>query len=149
LRKLVVGERQTVLVQQLATVTLVVADYDEAIAFFVERAGFDLVEDTSLGDGKRWVVVAPRGGAGARLLLARAVGEEQQGVIGRQAGGRVGFFLETDDLAGDHARMAAAGVVFLEEPRTERYGKVVVFEDLYGNRWDLLEPGLALQDPGH
>ena len=77
------------------------------------------------------------------MLLARAAGEEQRAVIGRQAGGRVGFFLETDDLAGDHARMAAAGVAFLEEPRTERYGKVVVFEDLYGNRWDLLEPRLA------
>jgi catechol 2,3-dioxygenase-like lactoylglutathione lyase family enzyme len=126
-------------VARLATITLVVADYDEAIAFFVERVGFELVEDTSLGDGKRWVVVAPRG-AGAHVLLARAAGVEQRAVIGRQAGGRVGFFLETDDLAGDHARMAAAGVAFLEEPRTERYGKVVVFEDLYGNRWDLIEP---------
>ena len=105
---------------QLATVTLVVADDDEAIEFFVERVGFDLVDDMSLSDGKRWVVVAPRAGAGARLLLARAAGEEQRAVIGRQAGGRVGFFLETDDLAGDHARMAAAGVVFLDEPRTER-----------------------------
>ena len=125
---------------RLATITLVVADYDEAIAFFVERVGFELVEDTSVSDGKRWVVVAPRGGAGAHVLLARAAGEEQRAVIGQQAGGRVGFFLETDDLADDHARMAAAGVAFLEEPRTERYGKVVVFEDLYGNRWDLLEP---------
>ena len=140
---------QDVLVPRLATVTLVVADYDEAIAFFVERVGFELVEDTSLGDGKRWVVVAPRGGVGARLLLAQAAAAEQRAVVGRQTGGRVGFFLETDDLAADHARMAAAGVVFLEERRTERYGKVVVFEDLSGNRWDLLEPGLALRDPGH
>jgi catechol 2,3-dioxygenase-like lactoylglutathione lyase family enzyme len=125
---------------RIATVTLVVAEYDEAIAFYVERLGFELLEDTPLGEGKRWVLVAPPGGAGARLLLARAEGDEQRAAIGRQAGGRVGFFLETDDLARDRARMLAAGVRFLEAPRSERYGAVAVFEDLYGNRWDLLEP---------
>jgi catechol 2,3-dioxygenase-like lactoylglutathione lyase family enzyme len=150
-RRLVLGPLQNALVPRLATVTLVVADYDEAIAFFVERVGFELIEDKSLSDGKRWVVVAPRDGAGAHLPLARADGEEQRAVIGRQAGGRVGFFLETDDLAGDHARMAEAGVTFLEEPRTERYGTVVVFEDLYGNRSDLIEPArwVGATDPGH
>ncbi len=123
----------------LATVALVVRDYDEAIAFFVGVLGFALTEDTPLGDGKRWVRVSP-GGSGASLLLARAGDGEQAAAIGRQAGGRVGFFVETDDIARDHARWSAGGVRFEEEPRHEVYGRVAVFRDLYGNRWDLIEP---------
>ncbi len=103
------------------------------------KLGFFLREDTALGDGKRWIVVAPTA-AGAGLLLARAAGPGQQARIGNQTGGRVAFFLETSDFAADHARMAAAGVRFLEAPRHEPYGDVAVFEDLYGNRWDLIGP---------
>jgi catechol 2,3-dioxygenase-like lactoylglutathione lyase family enzyme len=125
----------------LALVTLVVRDYDEAIAFYTDALGFDLAEDTDRGDGSRWVVVRPPGSApGAGLLLACAKDDGQRGCVGAQTGGRVGFFLHTDDFARDHARMTAAGVRFLEEPRHEPYGSVAVFEDLYGNRWDLLEP---------
>lgn len=123
----------------IATVTLVVADYDAAIAFYRDRLGFALVADTSLGEGKRWVVVGPPGG-GARLLLARADSPEQVARIGDQTGGRVGFFLETDDFARDHAAFTANGVKFLEEPRHEPYGSVAVFEDIYGNKWDLIQP---------
>lgn len=124
---------------RLATVTLVVGDYDEAIAWFTGKLGFALVSDTPLGGGKRWVVVAPEGG-GARLLLAKADGDTQRARIGDQTGGRVGFFVETDDFARDHAAFSAAGVRFLETPRREAYGTVAVFEDLYGNKWDLIEP---------
>jgi catechol 2,3-dioxygenase-like lactoylglutathione lyase family enzyme len=124
---------------RIATVALLVEDYDAAIAFFVGRLGFRLVEDTRLDADKRWVVVAPAGG-GAALLLARAVGPDQRARIGDQTGGRVGFFLETDDFARDHAAFRAAGVDFLEEPRRESYGIVAVFADLHGNRWDLIEP---------
>ena len=123
----------------LFLVTLVVRDYDEAISFYTRQAGFELVEDTALGDGKRWVRVAAPGG-GAELLLARAASDEQRAAIGRQTGGRVGFFLRTDDFDGVHQRMVGRGVRFIEEPRSESYGKVAVFEDLYGNRWDLIEP---------
>ena len=124
--------------QSIATVALVVADYDEAIAFFVGKLGFGLLVDDDLGQGKRWVVVAPAGG-GAQLLLARADGVEQLAHIGDQTGGRVGFFLETDDFARDHAAFLERGVRFLEEPRSEVYGTVAVFLDLYGNRWDLIQ----------
>ncbi|HVM64625.1 MAG TPA: VOC family protein [Acidimicrobiales bacterium] len=124
---------------RIGSVTLVVRDYDEAIAFYVGAVGFALVEDTDLGDGKRWVLVAPADGE-TTVLLARADGPHEAGRVGDQTGGRVGFFLETEDFAADHARMAAAGVRFLEEPRHEPYGTVAVFEDLYGNRWDLIEP---------
>ncbi len=124
----------------IATVALLVADYDEAIAFYTEFLHFVLVQDTDLGDGKRWVLVAPSGGNGARLLLARADGSEQAAHVGSQTGGRVGFFLETDDFARDHAAFTAKGVRFLEAPRHEPYGTVAVFEDLYGNKWDLIEP---------
>ncbi|MFC9860497.1 MULTISPECIES: VOC family protein [unclassified Streptomyces] len=125
----------------IALVTLVVHDYDEAIGFYRDALGFELVEDTDRGDGSRWVVVRPRGAAaGTGLLLARAKDEAQSASVGAQTGGRVGFFLHTEDFAGDHARMRAAGVRFLEEPRHEVYGSVAVFEDLYGNRWDLLQP---------
>jgi catechol 2,3-dioxygenase-like lactoylglutathione lyase family enzyme len=123
----------------LRLVTLVVADYDEALAFYVDRLGFELAEDTPLGDGKRWVVVRPRGG-GTALLLARAADQTQRAAVGNQTGGRVAFFLDTDDFAADHARLLAAGARFVEEPRDEPYGIVAVFEDLYGNRWDLVQP---------
>jgi catechol 2,3-dioxygenase-like lactoylglutathione lyase family enzyme len=124
---------------QLASVTLVVRDYDEAIAFYTGALGFELREDTDLGAGKRWVIVAPPG-AGAALLLARAVTAEQEARVGDQTGGRVGWFLATEDFERDHARMRAAGVAFEEEPRHEPYGTVAVFRDLYGNRWDLVQP---------
>lgn len=123
---------------RLALITCLVRDYDEAVAFFTGALGFGLAEDTLLGDGRRWVVVAPPGG-GSGLLLARAVGD-QTAQVGRQGGGRVFLFLHTDDLARDHARLQQAGVRFLEPPRDEPYGVVAVFEDLYGNRWDLLQP---------
>jgi len=126
--------------QSIATIALVVKSYDEAIAFYHDTLGFDLAEDTPLDGDKRWVVMAPAGKSGARLLLARADGPIQEAAIGNQAGGRVMFFLETDDFAGDHARMLAEGVQFLEAPRQEPYGKVAVFVDLYGNKWDLIEP---------
>jgi len=125
--------------QRLALVTLVVRDYDEAIGWYTEVLGFVLIEDTPLGDGKRWVRVAPAGGCAA-LLLAKADTPEQSAAIGRQTGGRVGFFVTTDDFGRDHAAMTARGVVFLEAPRHEAYGTVAVFTDLYGNRFDLIEP---------
>ena len=122
----------------LARVTFLVRDYEEAIEFFRAALAFTLVEDTDLGGGKRWVrVAAPSGG---ELLLARASGPEQLARVGDQTGGRVGFFLHTDDFDRDHARMVAAGVRFREAPRTEAYGKVAVFEDLYGAPWDLIGP---------
>jgi len=126
--------------QRIALATLVVRDYDEALAFFVDRLGFEVAEDAPLSPGKRWVVVAPPGDGGARLLLARADNPEQAAGVGRQAAGRVVLFLETDDFARDHAAYLARGVRFVEEPRRESYGTVAVFEDLYGNRWDLIEP---------
>ena len=126
----------------LGAVALLVRDYDEAIAFYVGKLGFALSEDTHMGGGKRWVRVTPNGGQ-TSLLLARAATPEQVDRIGDQAGGRVWLFLETDDLRRDHAAWTAAGVVFREAPRHEAYGEVVVFEDLYGNAWDLIEPAQA------
>ncbi|MBX9858278.1 MAG: VOC family protein [Sphingomonas sp.] len=126
----------------LAHIALIVRDYDEALAFYVGKLGFTLVEDSAVPDqGKRWVTIRPPGaGAGATtLLLARAATPEQTAAIGNQAGGRVFLFLETDDFARDNAAFTAAGVRFLEVPRREAYGIVAVFEDLYGNRWDLIE----------
>lgn len=123
----------------LAAVTYLVRDYDEAIAWFTAKLSFDVVENTPLGGGKRWVLVAARGG-GPRLLFAKAEGEAQLAALGHAAGGRVAFFLHTDDFARDHAAMLRAGVKFREAPRFEAYGIVVVFEDLYGNHWDLIEP---------
>jgi catechol 2,3-dioxygenase-like lactoylglutathione lyase family enzyme len=125
--------------QRIATVALVVPDYDAGIAFYCGALGFALLADTDMGGGKRWVLVGPPGG-GARLLLAKAADDLQAAAIGNQAGGRVGFFLETDDFARDHAAYAAAGVRFLEPPRHEAYGSVAVFADPFGNKWDLLEP---------
>ena len=125
--------------RRVALVTVVVDDYDEAVAFYTQKLGFMLVEDTALDAAKRWVVVAPGSGS-AGLLLARAADDPQRARIGDQTGGRVGFFLETDDFDRDHAAMQASGVTFLEEPRREPYGTVAVFADLYGNLFDLIEP---------
>ena len=126
--------------QSLALVTLLVRDYDEAIRWYRDVLGFELLEDTPQSPERRWVRVGPAGGGGAALLLARADTPEQVARIGSQTGGRVGFFLVTDDFARDHAAMAARGVRFLEAPRHEAYGSVAVFEDLYGNRFDLIQP---------
>lgn len=126
--------------QKIATLSLLVADYDDAIAFYRDTMGFSLVADTPLGPSKRWVLVAPPGNSGARLLLAQADSAEQRAAVGNQAGGRVMLFLETDDFARDYASMVEKGVTFLEEPRHEAYGSVAVFADLYGNKWDLIEP---------
>ncbi|MET2831617.1 VOC family protein [Mesorhizobium shangrilense] len=126
--------------RRVATVAVVVADYDEAIAWYVDRLGFVLAEDVDLGDGKRWVTIAPAGGHGARLLLAEASDDAQRKSIGNQTGGRVFLFLETDDFARDHATMLEKGVEFREAPRHEVYGTVAVFADLHGNLWDLIEP---------
>ena len=124
--------------RSLAHVALVVRDYDEAIDFYTRALGFELVEDTKLGADKRWVVVAPSDG-GASLLLAKASNEVQLSRVGNQTGGRVFLFLHTDDFHRDHRAMTAHGVTFVEGPREEVYGTVAVFEDLYGNRWDLIE----------
>jgi catechol 2,3-dioxygenase-like lactoylglutathione lyase family enzyme len=121
----------------LSTIALVVPDYDQAIDFYVGRLGFRLVEDMPQGPHKRWVTVAPEGGAA--LLLARAAGPAQAAAIGNQTGGRVFLFLETDDFARDHAAMRKVGVTFEEEPRHEPYGIVAVWRDPFGNRWDLIE----------
>lgn len=127
--------------QRLLHVTLVVHDYDEAIAFFTEKLDFTLVEDTFVPEQqKRWVRIRPPGTDGCDLLLARASDPQQEARIGDQTGGRVAFFLGTDDFARDHAKLEARGVRFVRPPRHEPYGTVAVFEDLYGNRWDLLGP---------
>lgn len=118
--------------------TVLVADYDDAIAWYRDRLGFALLEDVALAQDKRWVTMAA--GSGARLLLAKAEGEAQRARIGDQTGGRVFLFLETDDFERDHAAMHRAGVVFREAPRREGYGTVAVFEDLCGNLWDLIQP---------
>lgn len=126
----------------LAMVTLIVRDYDEAIAYYAGILGFELVEDTEMSVDKRWVVVTP--GAGAKLLLAKASGPDQTATVGCQAGGRVGLFLETSDFDFTFGRYTAAGVRFLETPRREAYGRVAVFADLYGNKWDLIGPALGV-----
>jgi catechol 2,3-dioxygenase-like lactoylglutathione lyase family enzyme len=123
---------------KLGLVTIVVRDYDEAKAFYLEKLGFALIEDSDLGGGKRWLVVSP-GATSARLLLAEAKNEAERRTIGNQTGGRVAMFLETDDFVRDHALMLARGVKFRGEPRHEDYGIVAVFEDLYGNLFDLIE----------
>ena len=124
--------------RHLAFVALLVPDYDAGIAFFVDRLGFVLLEDTDMGGGKRWVRVAPEG-AQTTFLLAKAVGPRQQAAIGEQGGGRVWLFLQTDDFDRDHAQMQARGVAFEEAPRDEPYGRVAVFNDPFGNRWDLIQ----------
>jgi catechol 2,3-dioxygenase-like lactoylglutathione lyase family enzyme len=133
--------------QSLALVSLVVRDYDEAIAYYTTALGFALIDDSPREHGKRWVVVAPRGGRGASLLLARAATDDQQRAIGNQTGGRVFLFLHTDDFWRDYRAMLSRGVNFIEEPRQESYGTVVVFEDLYGNRWDLVHRGPGMEGP--
>lgn len=129
--------------QSIGSVALVVRDYDEAIAYFVEKLGFELLEDIDQGH-KRWVTIAPSGGSGTSLLLAQADGLNQEVAIGRQTGGRVFLFLHTDDFWGDYQAMVSKGVEFLEKPRDEPYGTVVVFQDLYGNKWDLIQ----MKEPG-
>ena len=125
--------------KHLALIALVVPDYDEAIEYYTNTLGFTLVEDEPREAGKRWVVVAPSRDRGALLLLARAATSEQLSRVGNQTGGRVFLFLHTDDFDGDYARYRAAGVEFTETPRHESYGRVVVFRDRYGNKWDLIE----------
>ncbi len=131
--------------QSLSHIALVVRDYDEAINYFTNSLGFRLVEDTPLGTGKRWVLVSPPGPGGASLLLAKAASPRQLERVGDQTGGRVFLFLHTDDFWRDYQAMRGKGVKFVEEPRQEAYGTVVVFEDLYGNRWDLV--GRAITPP--
>ena len=126
--------------QRLAHVAVLVRDYDEAIAFYTKVLGFALASNQSLGGSKRWVVVAPPGPAGCSLLLAEANTDKKKRSVGRQGSGRVWLFLHTDDFWRDYAALQARGLCFQEAPRTEPYGHVAVFEDLYGNRWDLLEP---------
>lgn len=128
----------------IASIALVVRDYDEAIDFYTRVLRFHLVEDTPQGGGKRWVVVSP--GAGVSLVLAKAVNPEQESRIGNQTGGRVFLFLHSADFWDDYNHMQACGVHFTEQPRHEVYGTVVVFEDLYGNKWDLIQPALEPTD---
>ena len=125
--------------QSIAHIALVVDDYDEAIKFYTEKLNFTLLEDTAQSETKRWVKVAPKGAEECCLLLAKAVGAEQNSRIGNQTGGRVFLFLQTDDFSRDYKNMRTQGVNFIREPKTEEYGTVAVFEDLYGNLWDLVE----------
>lgn len=125
--------------QNIGSIALVVEDYDEAIAFYTQKLQFTLEEDTNLGQGKRWVRVSPTNSNGTSLLLAKATSEQQSQAIGNQTGGRVFLFLHTNDFWRDYKQMQVNGVKFNEEPRVEAYGTVVVFEDLYGNKWDLLQ----------
>ena len=129
----------------IAMITIVVKDYDDAIAYYTEILGFELIEDTRVSDQKRWVVLAPDGADdhGARVLLAKASNDEQRFVVGNQAGGRVFLFLYTADFDQTYDEYKAKGVRFCETPRIEPYGKVVVFKDLYGNKWDLIEPKMS------
>lgn len=126
--------------QELSQVALVVADYDEAIAFYTQKLRFTLVEDTVLSPTKRWVVIAPPGSTGARLLLAKAATAEQVSRVGNQTGGRVFLFLHTDNFDRDYQWLQEQAIRIIRTPETEVYGKVAVFEDLYGNRWDLIGP---------
>lgn len=125
--------------QSLHAVALVVPDYDDAILFYTKTLSFQLIKDIDLGNGKRWVLVAPPGSDSGCLLLAKADGPEQTAAIGNQAGGRVGFFLQTDDFYRDHANMRARDIHFEEKPRHEPYGIVAVWRDPFGNRWDLIQ----------
>jgi len=123
----------------IGAISLLVHDYDEAISFYVDKLGFYLLEDTDMGNGKRWVCVAPHDSDDTCLLLAKATSPEQLSRVGNQTGGRVFLFFHTDNFQRDYEVMISKGVRFLEEPRYEQYGTVAVFEDLYGNKWDLLE----------
>ena len=130
--------------QYLAGISLVVNDYDEAIDFYTRKLSFTLLEDTRMSDTKRWVVIAPPGSTGCTLLLAKAANDAQKAAVGNQTGGRVFLFLHTDNFDRDYNQMQEVGIEFIESPREEAYGKVVVFADLYGNRWDLIEPKKTL-----
>lgn len=125
--------------QKIGYISLLVHDYDEAIKFFTEKLSFWLVEDTDLGNGKRWVLVAPSGSSESCLLLAKASSSNQKDFVGNQTGERVFLFLHTDNFWRDYEKMISLGIIFKEKPRTETYGTVAVFEDLYGNKWDLLQ----------
>jgi catechol 2,3-dioxygenase-like lactoylglutathione lyase family enzyme len=133
--------------QSIANVALLVPDYDEAISYYTQVLGFALVEDIAMPNGQRWVLVAPPGSTGTRLLLARAKGDAQTQRIGDQTGGRVFLFLNTDDFWRDYSVLKARGVAFIEEPRREEYGTVAVFRDLYGNKWDLVGPTSSETQP--
>ena len=126
--------------QRLVQLALVVKDYDEAIAFYTGKLGFELIEDTWMNESKRWVVVKPKGDGTCSLLLAKASGPEQENAVGNQTGGRVFLFLHTDNLWRDYKNMIANEVKFVREPSEEPYGTVAVFEDLYGNLWDMIQP---------
>ena len=126
--------------QSIAHIALVVNDYDEAIAFYCTQLDIELKEDTLMSETKRWVIVQPKGEGSCSLLLARAVGDEQQSRIGNQTGGRVFLFLYTDDFWRDYNNYTSKGIEFVREPKEEAYGTVSVFKDLYGNLWDLIEP---------
>jgi len=126
--------------QSIAHIALVVNDYDEAIAFYCTQLGFELKEDTVMSETKRWVIVQPKGDGSCSLLLAKAVGDEQQSRIGNQTGGRVFLFLYTDDFWRDYNNYTSKGIEFIRAPKEEAYGTVAVFKDLYGNLWDLIEP---------
>lgn len=134
--------------QHIAHIALVVDDYDKAIHYYTDILGFALLEDTELSPDKRWVLVAPKGDKGCALLLAKAANEEQQSRVGNQAGGRVFLFLHTDDLQRDYKNYKSKGVSFLREPTTESWGSAAVFEDLYGNKWDLVERNKCSAVPG-
>jgi catechol 2,3-dioxygenase-like lactoylglutathione lyase family enzyme len=125
---------------RIAHITLLVDDYDKAIDFFTRKLNFKLVEDTKLSDEKRWVLVKPKGSENCCLLLAKASNDEQKGSIGYQSGGRVFLFLQTDNFKRDYQNLIDNGIKIVREPKSEDYGTVVVFEDLYGNLWDLIEP---------
>ncbi len=125
--------------QQIAHIALVIDDYDKAIAYYTEILNFKLIEDTMLSPAKRWVLIAPRGTGTCALLLAKAVGEQQESRIGNQTGGRVFLFLHTDDFKSDYNRLLTKNVEFVKAPSVEEYGQVAVFKDIYGNLWDLIE----------
>ena len=126
--------------QRLVRISIVVEDYDEAIYFYTQKLHFDLIEDTPLSDTKRWVIVAPKGSSGCGLLLAKAASEEQKSRVGNQTGGRVFLFLHTDDFKRDYRNLIEQNITIIREPSVENYGTVAVFEDLYGNLWDLVQP---------
>jgi catechol 2,3-dioxygenase-like lactoylglutathione lyase family enzyme len=126
--------------QNIAHIALMVRDYDEAIEFYTQKLGFELLEDTALSETKRWVLVSPKSAQGCSLLLAKASSDEQRGRVGNQTGGRVFLFLHTDDFWRDYRGFLKNGVVFVREPSEESYGTVAVFQDLYGNLWDLIQP---------
>ncbi|MBY0347345.1 MAG: VOC family protein [Hydrotalea flava] len=128
--------------QEIVQMALLVRDYDEAIAFYTQKLQFTLIEDTVLTESKRWVVIAPPGSKGCRLLLAKAANEQQENMIGNQTGGRVFLFLHTDNLQRDYENLQQHKIRIIREPEAQPYGTVLVFEDLYGNKWDLIEPAL-------